>query len=399
MDKNFLLNLKKEFDSGTITKEQYIHRLNKFIELTKLTFEIYFSKLIDSIYSGKEDEISKTASKMITGYKKALIYAEKKDENVFNEMLKSTDDCIKEFKKITDDSEFNQMLKKPTNISYINFLINSILFMINKNYPEDIFKPALDLFNKEVSRIKLNFEEFKNKYNNSAEKEAIESISLGLNKYDEIKKSLELFKTRRAINYLDDTLKELVEMAGYFEKSHKIIEDFEIRKNQIQCIKCGHLNPKSKSNCEKCNFKLPQIIEDEEEYIEIPMDYENVNKINIISQNVKNLIDNAQLFKDAKITDIEFINKINDLKLKTEKAYGQIQNSDFESAFLEPDPNRDPETVSEIKEKVIKAIDQFIDGLTEFEEYVKTKNEDTHQNAVNLLMESSLLLYRFIGKQ
>lgn len=129
------------------------------------------------------------------------------------------------------------------------------------------------------------------------------------------------------------------------------------------------------------------------------MDYENVNKINIISQNVKNLIDNAQLFKDAKITDIEFINKINDLKLKTEKAYGQIQNSDFESAFLEPDPNSDPETVSEIKEKVIKAIDQFIDGLTEFEEYVKTKNEDTHQNAVNLLMESSLLLYRFIGKQ
>ena len=383
-----------------------MNRINKGEDLfEKLAFHVESESLVledimEEMEQGEETEellARKEASlKFLEAMDTIAEFLETDDESLFDRAEKELNQAVEMYNSLPGVIDHQDLAKSPTRSPLANIVINSAKGLKDGSVTPEFFGEALQRLWDELDMMKFRFNTLSGTQEESSmvqeESEILEEIIIA---YEEVlNEYFDALETWNLENFdeLEEKLKNIV-LELY--ESMKAFERISESEGKIPCVHCGNYNPAGSRFCEKCNFKLPEIAQEKSSRL----DMKEGGQVNIageeapvMTQNVKELFESAQMAAEGKMDFDEFVGVIEWMESLLQQAYkaaGPIPPTKLEK--LKGDEKDKIQKVDSLLKEASdvyqKGLEEFEVGLSFFRQFAEGGSHDSIQAGSRMIMQ------------
>lgn len=300
----------------------------------------------------------------------ALIeFLETSDRTLLDAAIQDLDAAAQMFNSLPGTINREELAKSPTQSPLANIIINSVPGLVSGEISQDFFGDVLQRLWDELDLLRFRYNAISRTPAESSRveeeseilKEIIDAFEEVLNEFFD---ALESWQPQQ-FPELTEKLEAIVEELHQSMKSFQNIAETE---GKIPCVKCGHYNSPGIRFCEKCNFKLPVIAGEKQRRLDMKEgepDGSSKQEGPVMTENVRQLFESAQMAAEGKISIEEFsdvVTWMENLLSQAYKAAGPVPPVEIEKL-----QGKDGETVGNIDKLLKEASDIYQKGLEDFE--------------------------------
>lgn len=390
---DLLVRAKSDLEKNLLNENTFKKELDDRIK----SVEFYVEKLKLELDKEDSSKVEETVKEIVEGFKKSARFLEDKNKKYIEEAIAIVTGANAKLLDILDNHARKRILfSSPTKYYFINSLINSIKMLIEGVGTDGILKAAIQSFHNNTDPIKKQLNSiYVNQIDIEQVKEAATELDVSFKLFDGVFEHLDKFFKVRSDRLLEVALKD-AHAAGYgFEKANEDFQRWMRGKDSIVCIKCGNDNPKSSRTCQKCNFKLPQVVE-EEEFAEDIIGQEEQEKIPT-TRAIEKILKAVRDVYENKITTDEFVQVLDEIKQKMNKLYNDISKIENLEQLSPGLPYSDSDTMQLIKKDILGAVNRFIEGLALMQNYQQSADVYYLEEGVEILKDASKTLISYLS--
>jgi tetratricopeptide (TPR) repeat protein len=202
--------------------------------------------------------------------------------------------------------------------------------------------------------------------------------------------------------HYDEMQNAFQELAMFSEKCYTLFKNvsklFE-QEEEKRCPRCSQLNAKSAGHCVACGFLFPEFgkVSGNVDFLES----EGKQKW-VITENIEKLLSAVEDFQDGEITQDKFLETLDWMEKKIEKATQHDHNLE---TMINSLPSDNPTVVQEAKNLFAPILEMYKEGTREMKEGLKTmhewafsKKEEDCQNGVKQFLEGASKLQDAVSR-
>lgn len=300
---------------------------------------------------------------------------------------------------------------KPTNMPAANVLINTTQGVLNEIYSLDQLRDALYWYRSYTEQIEEQFDLAVEGKTNSLvileelprTREIIDQHDEMMDRFDELLDEFEE-DTARAL------LEEFSDVVDRLEASSQIFIEAAEREGKLLCVQCGHANPPTNRTCESCAGKLPQLVDptmftqstfELEERTGLETDQEDDYHMGV---NTFKLFEAAYNFYEGLIDEDAFRLEIETSRKTVEKSEDGVASltareiTDKQEEMMSPEQLQtfrdSQEMFLETKHLLEEGMDEWLDGLEYFEQYIESRHRPTLETGIQVIFVASQKIHK-----
>ncbi|MFA5505282.1 MAG: zinc ribbon domain-containing protein [Vulcanimicrobiota bacterium] len=294
---------------------------------------------------------------------------------------------------------------KPTNMPAANVLINTVQGVLDGIYTLDQLRDALYWYRSFTEQIEEQFDlAVEGKTNSLVILEELprtrEIIDLHDEMMDRMEEALEDFQEET----IKPLLEEFADVIDRLEASSQVFIEAAEREGKLVCVHCGHANPPSNRTCESCAGKLPQMVDptmfshstfELEERAGLEEDDDDYH----MGVNTYRLFEAAYNFYEEAIDEKTFRHEIEISRKTVESSEDGVailtsrEITEKQEEMMTPQQLQtfrdSQEMFLETKHLLEEGMDEWLEGLEYFEQYIETRHRPTLETGIQLIFVAS----------
>ena len=300
---------------------------------------------------------------------------------------------------------------KPTNMPAANVLINTAEGVLKEIYTLDQLRDALHWYRTYTEQIEDQFDLAVEGKTNSLvileelpkTREIIDQHDEMMDRFDEV---LEDFSEETVRSILED----FADVVDRLEASSQVFIEAAEREGKLVCVQCGHANPPTNRTCESCAGMLPQMVDptmfsqstfELEERSGLEGEEEDDYHMGI---NTYRLFESAYNFYEGQIDEESFRKEIDKSRRTVESSEDGVaaltarEITEKQEEMMTPEQLQtfrdSQEMFMETKHLLEEGMDEWLEGLEYFEQYIESRHRPTLETGIQLIFVASQKIHK-----
>jgi ribosomal protein L40E len=300
---------------------------------------------------------------------------------------------------------------KPTNMPAANVLINTAEGVLDEIYTLDQLRDALYWYREYTEKIEDQFDlAVEGKTNSLVILEELPKTREIIDQHDEMMDRFEELFDDFSEEPVRAILEDFCDVIDRLEASSQVFIEAAEREGKLVCVQCGHANPPTNRTCESCAGKLPQLVDptmftqstfELEERTGLEEDTEDDYHMGV---NTYRLFEAAYNFYEGQIDEEAFRREIALSRKTVEGSEDGIAHltareiTDKQEERLTPEELQtfrdSQEMFLETKHLLEEGMDEWLDGLEYFEQYVESRHRPTLETGIQIIFVASQKIHK-----
>lgn len=300
---------------------------------------------------------------------------------------------------------------KPTNMPAANVLINTAEGVLNEIYTLDQLRDALHWYRTYTEQIEDQFDlAVEGKTNSLVILEELPKTREIIDQHDEMMDRFEDVLEDFSEETVRPILEDFADVVDRLEASSQVFMEAAEREGKLVCIQCGHANPPTNRTCESCASMLPQMVDptmfsqstfELEERSGLEGDEEDDYRMGI---NTYRLFESAYNFFEGHIDEEAFRNEIEKSRRTVEASEDGVaaltarEITEKQEEMMTPEQLQtfrdSQEMFLETKHLLEEGMDEWLEGLEYFEQYIESRHRPTLETGIQLIFVASQKIHK-----
>ena len=302
---------------------------------------------------------------------------------------------------------------KPTNMPFANVLINAVQGCIDEVYALDDVRQALDWYRAFAVELEEQFDMALAGHTNSLVvteelPKTRELLDVQFEILDDLEDALHDFDPEG----LEPVLERFTEFVQDFEASSQVYVEAAEVEGKLVCVKCGEANSPGEKNCQACGFVMPQLV-DPSAFVKSTFEVGEGSSMNSdasddyhMGVNTYRLFEAAYNYYEGQIEDQEFLAEIAFSRQNISKTQADVSELGAKTLTPEVEASLNPEQLQtvrdsqnmyeETRELLDDGIDEWLEGLENFEEYMESRHRPTLETGIQLIFIASQKIHKVL---
>ena len=300
---------------------------------------------------------------------------------------------------------------KPTNMPAANVLINTAEGVLNEMYTLDQLRDALHWYRTYTEQIEDQFDlAVEGKTNSLVILEELPKTREIIDQHDEMMDRFEEVLEDFSEETVRPILEDFADVVDRLEASSQVFMEAAEREGKLVCIQCGHANPPTNRTCESCASMLPQMVDptmfsqstfELEERSGLEGEEEDDYRMGI---NTYRLFESAYNFYEGHIDEEAFRNEIEKSRRTVEASEDGVaaltarEITEKQEEMMTPEQLQtfrdSQEMFLETKHLLEEGMDEWLEGLEYFEQYIESRHRPTLETGIQLIFVASQKIHK-----
>lgn len=301
---------------------------------------------------------------------------------------------------------------KPTNMPSANVLINVFQGAAQGRFQVEQARDALYWYRSFTEQLEDQFDlAVQGETNSLVMLEELPKLRESLDIHGELLDRFEELLDDLQEESLAALVEDLTEIVDSIEESSKVFVQAAEMEGKTVCVQCGHANPASHRTCESCGAKLPQMVDpamlsqstfEVGEKSELERQTEEYDYQ--MGLNTYRLFEAAYNFYEGHIDEEAFRQEIELSRKTVEASEDGIASLTTREITDKQEDRMSPEQLQtfrdsqemflETKHLLEDGIDEWMEGLDSFEQYIETRHRPTLESGIHQIFVASQKIHK-----
>lgn len=295
---------------------------------------------------------------------------------------------------------------KPTNMPAANVLINTVEGVLKEVYTLEQLREAFFWYRSYTEQIEDQFDlAVEGKTNSLVILEELPKTREIIDQHDEMMERFEEVFEDFSEEAMRPLLEDFIDVIDRLEASSQVFMEAAEREGKLVCVQCGHANPPTNRTCESCAGKLPQMV-DPTMFSQSTFELEERSGLEEAAEddyhmgiNTYRLFEAAYNFYEGHIDEDAFRNEIEKSRRTVEASEDGVaaltarEITDKQEEMMTPEQLQtfrdSQEMFLETKHLLEEGMDEWLEGLEHFEEYIESRHRPTLEHGIQLIFVAS----------